>query len=114
MDGETISCSSIEFHDRGSGTVRASMSMEAGSLVIRGMRGVPIRIEADEEDVIVKGRVLDLHATKAIKEDANGVGHTYTGKEVHYWMPLEGGSANWPAPPEHPLIGENNLTEPRP
>ena len=47
-------------------------------------------------------------------DDANGVGHTYTGSAAHYWVPLEGGTSNWPHPPEHPLYGSDNLAGPKP
>lgn len=56
------------------------------------------------------GDVLELHAKQALKEDAGGVGHTYAATgEIHYWIGLEGGTANWPHPPEHPLYGTDTL-----
>ena len=122
--GDTLSCTTLEFREYGSSTVRASLRLEGDSLVLSGMRGLHIRIEADEADVTINGRSvhasaeqlarlqgrdLELHGANTLKEDANGVGHTYTGTEAHYWVPLVGGTANRPAPPEHPLRGPDDL-----
>lgn len=121
----TLSCSALEFREPGSSTVRASIRLEGDSLVLRGMVGLHIRIEAEAADITIsgdnvhtkaeqlarlEGRHLELHGAQTLKEDAAGVGHTYTGTEVHYWVPLIGGTANMPAPPEHPLLGSDNLT----
>ena len=57
---------------------------------------------------------VERHASEHLKDDANGVGHTYTGSAAHYWVPLEGGTSNWPHPPEHPLYGSDNLAGPKP
>ena len=124
----TLSCTALEFREPGSSTVRASIRLEGDSLVLRGTSGLHIRIEAENADVSINGRDihahaerlarvegsdLELHGANSLREDGNGVGHTYTGTEVHYWVPLEGGTANRPAPPEHPLLGDDNLTTPQ-
>lgn len=111
------------------GPVLASLRIEDGALVIGGVPGINIRIEADEASVSingdtvhahgksvarVEGPVVELHASQALKEDAGGVGHTYTPSAAHFWVPLEGGTSNWPHPPEHPLYGNDNLTGPKP
>lgn len=122
--GDTLSCTTLEFREPGSSIVRASLRLDGNSLVLRGMRGLHIRIEADDADISINGRQvhasaeqlarlqgrdLELHGANTLKEDANGVGHTYTGTEAHYWVPLVGGTANRPAPPEHPLRGADDL-----
>ena len=58
-----------------------------------------------------EAKVLDLHATEKLREDANGVGHTYTGNEVHYWTPWCG-TGNRPHPPEHPYEGTDDIDWP--
>ena len=55
-----------------------------------------------------KASVIDLDASQALRENADGVGHTYTGAQVHYWVPMEG-TSNWPAPPLHPMAGSDSL-----
>ena len=55
--------------------------------------------------------VIDLHASQKLREDANGVGHTYTGNEVHYWTPWCG-TGNRPHPPEHPYEGTDDTDWP--
>ena len=111
----------IHFVGVENGPVLASLRIEDGALVIGGVAGINIRIEADQANVSIKGEVarvegpiVELHASEALKEDANGVGHTYTGGAAHYWVPLEGGTSNWPHPPEHPLYGSDNLAGPKP
>lgn len=122
--GDTLSCTTLEFRESGSSIVRASMRLDGNSLVLRGMRGLHIRIEAVDADISINGRQvhasaeklarlegrdLELHGADTLREDGNGVGHTYTGTEAHYWVPLVGGTANRPAPPEHPLRGTDDL-----
>lgn len=119
----------IHFVGVANGPVLARMRIEDGGLLIDGVDGLPIRIKAVQADVTINGQqvhaqaaavarieapIVELHASEALKEDANGVGHTYTGGAAHYWVPLEGGSSNWPHPPEHPLYGSDNLAGPKP
>lgn len=58
-----------------------------------------------------EAKVLDLHATEKLREDANGVGHTYAGERVDYWTPWHG-TGNRPHPPEHPYEGTDDIDWP--
>lgn len=125
----TLNVTHLRFVAYENGPELASLRIENGALVIGGVAGINIRIEADQADVTingdrvhakgqsvarVEGPVVELHASQALKEDASGVGHTYTGSAAHFWVPLEGGTSNWPHPPEHPLYGNDNLMGPQP
>ena len=76
-------------------------------------QGAAIALDANtlhlkaEELARIEGRNVDLHATDNLREDAGGVGHTYTPDSVHYWLP-NAGSGNPPAPPEHPYTGSDD------
>ena len=69
--------------------------------------GAAIELQAATA-VTAKASVIDLDASQALRENADGVGHTYTGAQVHYWVPMEG-TSNWPAPPLHPMAGSDSL-----
>lgn len=58
-----------------------------------------------------EGKVIDLHAAEKLREDANGVGHTYAGERVDYWTPWHG-TGNRPHPPEHPYEGTDDIDWP--
>ena len=111
--------------------VVATIAMEGDTLVIKAMEGFKIRAEARAgvqllaqdasaqlesgavtleaaSAVKAQAQVVDLDASDALRENADGVGHTYTGAQVHYWVPMEG-TSNWPAPPLHPMAGSDSL-----
>lgn len=111
--------------------VVATIGMDGDTLVIKTIEGLKIRAEAQAgvqllaQDtsvqldgaaielqaataVTAKASVIDLDASQALRENADGVGHTYTGAQVHYWVPMEG-TSNWPAPPLHPMAGSDSL-----
>lgn len=124
-----LQVSAIEFVADDS--VVATIAMEGDTLVIKAMEGFKIRAEAQAgvqllaqdasaqlesgavtleaaSAVKAQAQVIDLDASQALRENANGVGHTYTGTQVHYWVPMEG-TSNWPAPPLHPMAGSDSL-----
>ena len=124
-----LQVSAIEFVADDS--VVATIAMEGDTLVIKAMEGFKIRAEAQAgvqllaqdasaqlesgavtleaaSAVKAQAQVIDLDASQALRENADGVGHTYTGEQVHYWVPMEG-TSNWPAPPLHPMAGSDSL-----
>ena len=124
-----LQVSAIEFVADDS--VVATIAMEGDTLVIKAMEGFKIRAEAQAgvqllaqdasaqlesgavtleaaSAVKAQAQVIDLDASDALRENANGVGHTYTGTQVHYWVPMEG-TSNWPVPPLHPMEGSDSL-----
>ena len=124
-----LQVSAIEFVADDS--VVATIAMEGDTLVIKAMEGFKIRAEAQAgvqllaqdasaqlesgavtleaaSAVKAQAQVIDLDASQALRENAGGVGHTYTGAKVHYWVPMEG-TSNWPAPPLHPMAGSDSL-----
>ena len=124
-----LQVSAIEFVADDS--VVATIAMEGDTLVIKAMEGFKIRAEthagvqllaqrasaqvedgevtiAAESAVKAQAQVIDFDASQALRENANGVGHTYTGTQVHYWVPMEG-TSNWPVPPLHPMEGSDSL-----
>ncbi len=124
-----LQVSAIEFVADDS--VVATIAMEGDTLVIKAMEGFKIRAEAQAgvqllaqdasaqlesgavtleaaSAVKAQAQVIDLDASQALRENAGGVGHTYTGAQVHYWVPMEG-TSNWPAPPLHPMAGSDSL-----
>ena len=124
-----LQVSAIEFIANDS--VVGTIDMEGDTLVIKAMEGFKIRAEAQAgvqllaqdasaqlesgavtleaaSAVKAQAQVIDLDASQALRENAGGVGHTYTGAKVHYWVPMEG-TSNWPAPPLHPMAGSDSL-----
>ena len=124
-----LQVSAIEFVADDS--VVATIAMEGDTLVIKAMEGFKIRAEAQAgvqllaqdasaqlesgavtleaaSAVKAQAQVIDLDASQALRENAGGVGHTYTGAKVHYWVPMEG-TSNWPVPPLHPMEGSDSL-----
>ena len=124
-----LQVSAIEFIANDS--VVGTIDMEGDTLVIKAMEGFKIRAEAQAgvqllaqdasaqlesgavtleaaSAVKAQAQVIDLDASEALRENADGVGHTYTGEQVHYWVPMEG-TSNWPAPPLHPMAGSDSL-----
>ena len=124
-----LQVSAIEFIANDS--VVGTIDMEGDTLVIKAMEGFKIRAEAQAgvqllaqdasaqlesgavtleaaSAVKAQAQVIDLDASQALRENANGVGHTYTGAQVHYWVPMEG-TSNWPVPPLHPMEGSDSL-----
>lgn len=124
-----LQVSAIEFIANDS--VVGTIDMEGDTLVIKAMEGFKIRAEAQagvqllaqdasaqlesgavtiaaESAVKAQAQVIDFDASQALRENANGVGHTYTGTQVHYWVPMEG-TSNWPVPPLHPMEGSDSL-----
>ena len=124
-----LQVSAIEFVADDS--VVATIAMEGDTLVIKAMEGFKIRAEAQAgvqllaqdasaqlesgavtleaaSAVKAQAQVIDLDASQALRENADGVGHTYTGEQVHYWVPMEG-TSNWPVPPLHPMEGSDSL-----
>ena len=124
-----LQVSAIEFIANDS--VVGTIDMEGDTLVIKAMEGFKIRAEAQAgvqllaqdasaqlesgavtleaaSAVKAQAQVIDLDASEALRENANGVGHTYTGTQVHYWVPMEG-TSNWPVPPLHPMEGSDSL-----
>ncbi|MDR6152193.1 hypothetical protein QF021_000282 [Acidovorax delafieldii] len=124
-----LQVSAIEFVSDDS--VVATIAMEGDTLVVRAIDGFKIKAEAQAgvqllaqdasakveggevtlaaaSEVKAQAQVIDLDASDALRENANGVGHTYTGTQVHYWVPMEG-TSNWPAPPQHPMAGSDTL-----
>ena len=111
--------------------VVATIGMDGDTLVIKTIEGLKIKAEAQagvqllaqDASVQLEGgavtlaaasavkaqaQVIDLDASEALRENADGVGHTYTGTQVHYWVPMEG-TSNWPVPPLHPMEGSDSL-----
>ena len=111
--------------------VVATIGMDGDTLVIKTIEGLKIRAEAKagvqllaqdtsvqldgaaielqaSSAVTVKAPLIDLDASQALRENADGVGHTYTRAQVHYWVPMEG-TSNWPDPPLHPMAGSDSL-----
>ena len=124
-----LQMSAIEFIANDS--VVGTIDMEGDTLVIKAMEGFKIRAEAQAgvqllaqdasaqlesgavtleaaSAVKAQAQVIDFDASQALRENANGVGHTYTGTQVHYWVPMEG-TSNWPVPPLHPMEGSDSL-----
>ena len=124
-----LQVSAIEFIANDS--VVGTIDMEGDTLVIKAMEGFKIRAEAQAgvqllaqdasaqlesgavtleaaSAVKAQAQVIDLDASQALRENADGVGHTYTGAQVHYWVPMEG-TSNWPVPPLHPMEGSDSL-----
>ena len=124
-----LQVSAIEFIANDS--VVGTIDMEGDTLVIKAMEGFKIRAEAQAgvqllaqdasaqlesgavtleaaSAVKAQAQVIDLDASQALRENAGGVGHTYTGAQVHYWVPMEG-TSNWPVPPLHPMEGSDSL-----
>ncbi len=124
-----LQVSAIEFIANDS--VVGTIDMEGDTLVIKAMEGFKIRAEAQAgvqllaqdasaqlesgavtleaaSAVKAQAQVIDLDASQALRENAGGVGHTYTGAKVHYWVPMEG-TSNWPVPPLHPMEGSDSL-----
>ena len=124
-----LQVSAIEFIANDS--VVGTIDIEGDTLVIKAMEGFKIRAEAQAgvqllaqdasaqlesgavtleaaSAVKAQAQVIDLDASQALRENAGGVGHTYTGAQVHYWVPMEG-TSNWPAPPLHPMAGSDSL-----
>ena len=102
-------------------------STEAGDYLLHSKGDAATRVDGDRAEIVggnslektiglhrTEAAQVERHASEHLKDDANGVGHTYTGSAAHYWVPLEGGSSNWPHPPEHPLYGSDNLAGPKP
>ena len=76
---------------------RYSAQLESGAVTLEAASAVK-----------AQAQVIDLDASQALRENAGGVGHTYTGAQVHYWVPMEG-TSNWPVPPLHPMEGSDSL-----
>ena len=99
---QTLGTAGLRFISADGVTIEAGSDIEFSAINIHQRAGELHRTEAT---------VIDLHSSQKLREDANGVGHTYAGNEVHYWTPWCG-TGNRPHPPEHPYEGTDDTDWP--